>query len=430
MSDKNLNPFKMAQAQFDQVAEQMGLDQAVRDMMRWPLREFRFQLPVRMDDGSIKVFFGFRVQHNDARGPAKGGIRFAANETLDTVRALATWMTWKTAVADIPLGGGKGGVVVDPSTLSVGEKERLCREWIDAVWKNLGPRNDVPAPDVGTTPQMMGWMMDEYSKLVGEYTPGVITGKPVGGGGSKGRTEATGFGVIVTVREALQHLGIDSKGTTASLQGFGNVAQYAAINFIEMLGGKVICVSCWDRDDRTSYTFTKEDGVDPYFLQKITDQYGTVDKEQAAEAGYVVEDGDAWLSKDVDVLIPAAVEGVITGDNVDQISEQVKILAEGANGPTTPEADKVLEERSVFVIPDFLCNAGGVTCSYFEQVQNDMNYYWSKEEVLSKLDDKMTNAFLGVLATSLENGELFMRDAAYRVGIQRVEKAMRLRGWV
>jgi glutamate dehydrogenase (NAD(P)+) len=430
MSDKNLNPFKMAQAQFDQVAEQMGLDQAVRDMMRWPLREFRFQLPVRMDDGSIKVFFGFRVQHNDARGPAKGGIRFAANETLDTVRALATWMTWKTAVADIPLGGGKGGVVVDPSTLSVGEKERLCREWIDAVWKNLGPRNDVPAPDVGTTPQMMGWMMDEYSKLVGEYTPGVITGKPVGGGGSKGRTEATGFGVIVTVREALQHLGIDSKGTTASLQGFGNVAQYAAINFIEMLGGKVICVSCWDRDDRTSYTFTKEDGVDPYFLQKITDQYGTVDKEQAAEAGYVVEDGDAWLSKDVDVLIPAAVEGVITGDNVDQISEQVKILAEGANGPTTPEADKVLEERSVFVIPDFLCNAGGVTCSYFEQVQNDMNYYWSKEEVLSKLDDKMTNAFLGVLATSLENGELFMRDAAYRVGIQRVETAMRLRGWV
>jgi glutamate dehydrogenase (NAD(P)+) len=430
MSDKNLNPFKMAQAQFDQVAEQMGLDQAVRDMMRWPLREFRFQLPVRMDDGSIKVFFGFRVQHNDARGPAKGGIRFAANETLDTVRALATWMTWKTAVADIPLGGGKGGVVVDPSTLSVGEKERLCREWIDAVWKNLGPRNDVPAPDVGTTPQMMGWMMDEYSKLVGEYTPGVITGKPVGGGGSKGRTEATGFGVIVTVREALQHLGIDSKGTTASLQGFGNVAQYAAINFIEMLGGKVICVSCWDRDDRTSYTFTKEDGVDPYFLQKITDQYGTVDKEQAAEAGYVVEDGDAWLSKDVDVLIPAAVEGVITGDNVDQISEQVKILAEGANGPTTPEADKVLEERNVFVIPDFLCNAGGVTCSYFEQVQNDMNYYWSKEEVLSKLDDKMTNAFLGVLATSLENGELFMRDAAYRVGIQRVEKAMRLRGWV
>ncbi len=427
---KELNPFKMAQSQFDQVAEQMGLEKAVRDMMRWPLREFRFQLPVRMDDGSIQVFFGYRVQHNDARGPAKGGIRFAANETLDTVRALATWMTWKTAVADIPLGGGKGGVVVNPAKLSVGEKERLCREWIDAVWKNLGPRNDVPAPDVGTNPRMMGWMMDEYSKLTGQYTPGVITGKPVRGGGSKGRTEATGFGVIVTTREAMKHLGWESQGKTASIQGFGNVAQYAAINFLEMLGGKVISVSCWDNDDMTAYTFTKEDGIDPYFLQKITDQYGTINKDAATEAGYSIEDGDAWLSKDVDVLIPAAVEGVITEENVDQISDQVKILAEGANGPTTPEADEVLEANDVFVIPDFLCNAGGVTCSYFEQVQNDMNYYWSKEEVLSKLDDKMTNAFKGVLETSLEHDNLFMRDAAYRVAIRRVEWAMRLRGWV
>jgi glutamate dehydrogenase (NAD(P)+) len=427
---KELNPFKMAQAQFDQVAEQMGLEKAVRDMLRWPLREFRFQLPVRMDDGSIKVFFGYRVQHNDARGPAKGGIRFAANETLDTVRALATWMTWKTAVADIPLGGGKGGVVVNPATLSVGEKERLCREWIDAVWKNLGPRNDVPAPDVGTNPQMMGWMMDEYSKLVGQYTPGVITGKPVRGGGSKGRTEATGFGVVVTIREAMKHLGWESPGKTAAIQGFGNVAQYAAIHFLEMLGGKVICVSCWDNDDKTAYTFTKDEGIDPYFLQKITDQYGTINKDEATKAGYSIEDGDAWLSKDVDVLIPAAVEGVITEENVGQISERVKILAEGANGPTTPEADEVLKANDVFVIPDFLCNAGGVTCSYFEQVQNDMNYYWSSEEVLSKLDDKMTNAFTGVLKTSLEHDGLYMRDAAYRVGIRRVEWAMKLRGWV
>ncbi len=427
---EELNPFKMAQAQFDQVAEQLDLDDAVRNMMRWPLREFRFQIPVRMDDGSIKVFFGYRVQHNDARGPAKGGIRFAGNETLDTVRALATWMTWKTAVADIPLGGGKGGVVVDPSTLSTPEKERLCREWIDAVWKNLGPRNDVPAPDVGTTPQMMGWMMDEYSKLVGEYTPGVITGKPLGGGGSLGRTEATGFGVIVTVRETMEHLGWDPVGKTASIQGFGNVAQYAAINFIEMLGGKVISVSCWDNYDKCAYTFTKSDGIDPHFLQKITDQYGTISKDEAVKAGYVVEDGDAWLGKDVDVLIPAAVEGVITEETVGKISDQVKILAEGANGPTTPEADKVLEEKGVFVIPDFLCNAGGVTCSYFEQVQNDMNYYWSKEEVLEKLDDKMTNAFHGVLKTSLDNGGLYTRDAAYHVAIRRVEKAMRLRGWV
>ncbi len=423
------NPFKMAQEQFDHVAEQMNLEKSVRDMLRWPMREFRFQIPVRMDDGSIKVFFGFRVQHNDARGPAKGGIRFADNETLDTVRALATWMTWKCAVADIPLGGGKGGVVVDPASLSTGEKERLCRGWIDAVWKVIGPRNDVPAPDVGTTPQMMGWMMDEYSKLKGEYTPGVITGKPVGSGGSLGRTAATGFGVVIHIREAMKHLKMPSAGKTASIQGFGNVAQYAAINFIEMLQGKVISVSSWDRADRCAYTFTKEDGIDPYFLQSITDQYGTINKEEAAAAGYKVEDGNAWLKKDVDVLIPAAREGVITEDNVDQISERVVILAEGANGPTTPEADKVLKERGIFMIPDFLCNSGGVTCSYFEQVQNDMNYYWSEQEVLSKLDQKMTNAFQAVLKMSLEKN-LYMRDAAYWVAIASVERAMRLRGWL
>jgi glutamate dehydrogenase (NAD(P)+) len=427
---KEMNPFKLAQAQFDQVAEQMGLEPAVRDMLRWPLREFRFQLPVRMDDGSIKVFFGFRVQHNDARGPAKGGIRFAANETLDTVRALATWMTWKCAVADIPLGGGKGGVIVDPSLLSTGEKERLCREWIDAIWKNLGPRNDVPAPDVGTNPQMMGWMMDEYSKLRGEYVPGVITGKPIGSGGSLGRTPATGFGVVVTIREALRHLGQDQALIkTASIQGFGNVAQYAAQTFIEMLGGKVICVSCWDREDKTAYTYTKDEGIDPHFLQSITDVYGTIDKEQAKKAGYSVEDSDAWLSKDVDVLIPAAVEGVITGENVHLISDSVKILAEGANGPTTLEADAVLKERDVFVIPDFLCNAGGVTCSYFEQVQNDMNYYWPEDEVMNKLDHQMAGAFNAVLEMALEKG-LYMRDAAYWVAIGRVETAMRLRGWL
>ncbi len=428
MSEK-MNPFKLAQQQFDEVAEQMGLDKSVRDMLRWPMREFRFQLPVRMDDGTIKVFFGFRVQHNDARGPAKGGIRFAANETLDTVRALATWMTWKTAVAEIPLGGGKGGVVVDPSQLSPGEKERLCREWIDAVWKNLGPRNDVPAPDVGTTPQMMGWMMDEYSKLRGEYVPGVITGKPVGGGGSRGRTAATGFGVVVTVREAMKHLDIDAQTQTASIQGFGNVAQYAARTFIEMLGGKVISVSCWDNDDKIAYTYTKMDGIDPYFLQDITDEYGTVNREKAESAGYRVEDGDAWLYKDVDVLIPAAVEGVINDENVGNISERVKILAEGANGPTTLEADAVLKERGVFVIPDFLCNAGGVTCSYFEQVQNDMNYYWSEAEVLKKLDDNMAQAFNSVREMALEK-DLYMRDAAYWVAIAKVETAMRLRGWV
>lgn len=423
-----MNPFEMAQAQFDAVAAQMKLDPGLATVLRWPMREFRFQIPVRMDDGRMRVFFGFRVQHNDARGPAKGGIRFAADETLDTVRALAMWMTWKTAVADIPLGGGKGGVVVDPATLSDGEKERLCRGWIDQIWKNIGPRQDVPAPDVGTNPQMMGWMMDEYSKLVGVFTPGVITGKPVGAGGSLGRTEATGFGVVYTLREAMAHLKIDPSKTTASIQGFGNVAQYAAIGFRDLLGGNVVAVSCWDREDQKAYTFYKKEGIDPLFLQNITDIYGTINKEAARKAGYSLLDGDAWLTQDVDVLIPAAKEGQITGENVHSISKRVRIVAEGANGPTTPEADAVLKERGIFLIPDFLCNAGGVTVSYFESVQNDMNYYWSREEVLSRLDEKMTSAFRSVLETSTQK-DIFMRDAAYMVAIDRVVQAMKFRGW-
>ncbi len=231
-----INAFEMAQKQFDAVAKQLKLASGVAEVLRWPMREYSFRIPVRMEDGSLKVFQGFRVQHNDSRGPNKGGIRFHPAETLDTVRALATWMTWKCAVADIPLGGGKGGIIVDPSTLTVREKEDLCRGWVRAMWKNIGPRNDVPAPDVGTTPQMMGWMMDEYSKLVGHYTPGVFTGKPLGGGGSLGRTEATGYGVIYTVREAMKRLNIDPKKSVAILQGFGNVSQYAAIGFVEILG--------------------------------------------------------------------------------------------------------------------------------------------------------------------------------------------------
>lgn len=276
---------------------------------------------------------------------------------------------------------------------------------------------------------MMGWMMDEYSKLVGNYTPGVITGKPLGGGGSLGRTEATGFGVIYTVREALKHLGIDPKGTRASIHGFGNVAQYAAIGFIEMLGGKVVCVGCWDRHERRAFTYTKDDGVDPHFLLTITDQYGTIDKDKAVAAGYRIEDANAWISKDVEVLIPAAIEGVLTGETARAIHPNVKVVAEGANGPTTPEADAILKQRGIFNIPDFLCNAGGVTCSYFEGVQNDMNFYWSREEVLAKLDQKMTLAFHAVKDMALSRG-VYMRNAAYMVAIDRVVKAMQLRGWV
>ncbi|MEJ5224612.1 MAG: Glu/Leu/Phe/Val dehydrogenase [Anaerolineales bacterium] len=424
-----INAFEMAQKQFDGVAKLLNLDPQIAEVLRWPMREYSFRIPVRMDDGSLRTFQGFRVQHNDARGPNKGGIRFHPSETFDTVRALATWMTWKCAVADIPLGGGKGGIVVDPATLSTQEKERLCRGWVQNMWKNIGPRQDVPAPDVGTTPQMMGWMMDEYSKLVGQYTPGVFTGKPLGGGGSEGRTEATGYGVIYTVREAMKHLGMDSTKAVAALQGFGNVSQYAAIGFVEMLGGKVACVSCWDRHDRTSYTYSHKDGCDPRFLLSITDQYGTIDKEKAVAAGYIVEDGDAWITKEADVLIPAALEGQINAETVKKIHSRVRIVAEGANGPTTPEADEFFKANNIFNIPDFLCNAGGVTTSYFEQVQNDMNFYWSKQEVLEKLDAKMTSAFHSVLAMSEKEG-VYMRDAAYMVAIDRVVKAMQLRGWV
>jgi glutamate dehydrogenase len=425
----NINAFDMAQQQFDHVAGLLKLDPQVCEMLRWPMREFHFRIPVRMDDGTIRIFEGFRVQHNDARGPNKGGIRFHPAETINTVRALATWMTWKCSVADIPLGGGKGGVIVDPATLSVNEKEGLCRGWIQQMWKNLGPRQDVPAPDVGTTAQMMGWMMDEYSKLTGQYTPGMITGKPLGGGGSLGRTEATGYGVVIHIRESMKHLKMDPTKCVAAIQGFGNVAQYAAIGFIEILKGKVLCVSYYDRDDKVSYTVSKNNGIDPHFLMTITDQYGSIDKTRALKAGYVIEDGNAWISKEVDVLIPAALEGQVNTETIQLINPRVKIIAEGANGPTTPEADEVIKRKGIFIIPDFLCNSGGVTVSYFESVQNDMNYYWTREEVIEKLDTKMTIAFHGVLEKCLEH-KAYMRDAAYMVAIDRVVKAMQIRGWI
>ena len=429
MAKKTINAFEMAQQQFDHVADLLHLDPPVREFLRWPMREFHFRIPVQMDDGNLRIFKGYRVQHNDARGPNKGGLRFHPSETVDTVRALATWMTWKCAVANIPLGGSKGGVIVDPSTISNGEKERLVRGWVQQIWKNIGPRQDVPAPDVGTTPQMMGWMMDEYSKLVGEYTPGVITGKPVGGGGSLGRTEATGYGVIYNLREAFNRLGMDAKKCKAAIQGFGNVAQYAAIGFKEILGGSVMCVSYWDRDDRKPYTISKKEKFDPRFLKSITDQYGAIDKEKAAAAGYEIEDADAWLKKEADVLIPAALEGQLNGESVQLINPSIKIIAEAANGPTTPDADKVIREKGIFLIPDFLCNSGGVTVSYFESVQNDGNYYWPKQEVLEKEEHILTKAFADVYEMA-QNEHVHMRDAAYMVAIARVVKAMQLRGWI
>jgi glutamate dehydrogenase len=425
---KPFNPFEMAQAQFDKVADILDLDQGTRELLRWPIREFQFAIPVRMDDGKVKVFRGFRVQHNDARGPNKGGIRFHPHETLDTVRALATWMTWKCAVVDIPLGGGKGGVICDPHNLSMREQEAICRGWARQMSKNVGYLQDVPAPDVMTSPQHMVWMMDELEVIHGQKEPGFITGKPVGIGGSLGRTEATGYGVIYTVREALKLMGLEPKGATASVQGFGNVAQYA-VQLFTQYGGKVICVSCWDNADQKTYTFRKTSGVTFEELIGITDKFGTVDKTKARTLGYEILPGDAWIEQEVDILIPAAIENQVTAENVNRIHKKVKIVAEGANGPSTPEADKVMQERGIYVIPDFLCNAGGVTCSYFEQVQGNMNFYWPKEEVLSKLDAQMTRAFHAV-AEMAKSKNLYTRDAAYVIAINRVASACRQRGWV
>lgn len=424
----SFNPFAIAQSQFDRVAERVGLDATTRKLLREPLREYSFAIPVRMDDGRREVFRGFRVQHSDARGPSKGGIRFHPQETLDTVRALAMWMTWKCAIVDIPLGGAKGGVVCDPHNLSLNEQEQICRGWVRQIARDVGPLADVPAPDVMTSSQHMLWMLDEFEAIHGARLPGFITGKPVGMGGSLGRTEATGYGVVFTMREALKELGIRPRDTRASVQGFGNVSQYA-IELYRQLGGTVECISCWNQADQCSYAFRKDGGIDPVELRAITDRYGDVDKAKAQDAGYEVLPGDAWIEQEVEVLIPAALESQIRPDNVERIRPSVRIIAEGANGPTDPEANRILEERGVFVIPDVLANAGGVTCSYFEQVQSNMNYYWERDEVLGKLDLRMTNSFIAVSELAkLESCS--MREAAYVIAVTRVADACHGRGWV
>lgn len=428
MGLKGFNAFAMAQAQFDRTAEILGLDPAVRELLRNPIREYSFAIPVRMDDGGTRVFRGFRVQHNDARGPGKGGIRFHPLETIDTVRALAMWMSWKCAVADLPLGGSKGGVVCDPHNLSQREQEQICRGWIRQLFMDVGPLRDVPAPDVMTNAQHMLWMLDEYEALTGGRFPGAITGKPVTLGGSLGRTEATGYGVIFTLREAMREKGISPDKTVASVQGFGNVAQYA-IRMYQELGGKVICVACWNQAEQMPLSFLKPEGISMDELVKITDRFGGIDKERALKLGYKVLPGNAWLEQDVDVLIPAALENQLTAETAPRISKRVKFIAEGANGPTTPEADRIINEKGIFLIPDLLANAGGVTCSYFEQVQSNMNYYWRKDEVLGKLDVKMTAAYLDVSDVARKKN-LYMRDAAQVIAVSRVAQACRERGWV
>ncbi len=417
MDKKELSLFEVAQAQLDEVAGKLNLEPGVHAILREPMKELHVSIPVRMDDGELKVFKGFRVQYNNARGPCKGGIRFHPDETIDTIRALAAWMTWKCAVVDIPFGGGKGGVICDPKQMSNGELERLSRGYIDAIWEFIGPERDIPAPDVYTNPQIMAWMMDEYSKLKGYNSPGVITGKPIALGGSLGRGDATARGALFTIREAANHLSIDLPAATVAVQGYGNAGINIAILMNDILGSKVVAVS-----DSKGGIYNKQ-GLDPRkVLQYKTETSSVINFPEAENIS-----NDELLGLKVDVLCPSALENAIIEGNASKI--RARLVAALANGPITPEADEVLYHNGVFVIPDFLCNAGGVTVSYFEWVQNTYNYYWNEEEIHHRLDEKMTKAFQHVLAESLKR-KVNMRAAAYIVAVSRVAEAMRLRGWV
>ena len=423
-----VTPLTEALEQFDRAAGRLGLDPGTTQLLRSPRREHRVRVPVRRDAGGTTVFEGIRVQHNDALGPFKGGIRFHASADADEVRALAMLMTWKCAVVDLPLGGAKGAILCDPHGLSLGEQERLCRGWVRQMARNLGPTLDVPAPDVMTSGQHMLWMLDEFEAIFGSKVPGFITGKPVGLGGSPGRVEATGHGVVSVLLEALKCFGFDPAATTASIQGFGNVGQHAAKRFASM-GGMITAVSCWDANDGQAYTFRRRSGIDPDELSRLSDRFGTIDRGAAASRGYEVLPGSAWLEEDVDVLVPAALENQITMANAPRIHGRVRIVAEAANGPITADASRHLEERGVMVLPDILTNAGGVTCSYFEQVQGQANYYWDHTEVLQKIDARMTAAFDRVYERA-EREQVSLRDAAYLIAVDRVARACRERGWV
>ncbi len=418
MSTSQLNPFKIAQAQLDEAASILGLDRATHDLLRWPMREHRFLLPVKMDTGETRIFHAYRVQYNAARGPTKGGLRWHPDETIDTVRALAAWMTWKTSVVDIPLGGGKGGVTCNPKELSVTEKERLARAYIRAAAGLLAVDKDVPAPDVYTTPQIMAWMMDEYETIRGHSHPGVITGKPLPLGGSQGRGDATARGGVYVVREAAKARGVNATKASYAVQGFGNAGQFAATLHPEILGGGTMVAA----SDSSGGVYCSN-GIDPKLLVHHKLETGKV----SGFPGTKPITNEDLLELEVDVLYPSALENVITKDNAERI--KAKVICELANGPTTPDADKILHQKGIFVLPDFLANAGGVTVSYFEQVQNTYNYYWTLEDVHQQLDRRMTNAFAAVHAMS-QKDKVHMRLAAYLVAVSRVAEACKLRGWV
>ena len=420
-------PLRDVVEEFDRAAERLRLSAGMRALLRTPQNEQRVGIPVRMDDGSTQVFEAIRVQHNDARGPFKGGIRFHPGADADHVRALAMLMTWKCALLDLPLGGAKGGIVCEPRALTSREQELLCRGWVRRMARNLGPHTDVPAPDVMTSGQHMIWMLDEYEALTGAKSPSFITGKPLGLGRSPGRIESTGYGAVGVMREALRRLDVPMTSVTASMQGFGNVGQHAARRLVRF-GGTLIAVAAWDAQARQAYTFRKKDGIDPEELIALTDRFGTIDRAAAANRGYDVLPSPAWLEQDVDVLIPAALENQITVERVSRIHGRVRLVIEAANAPTTTAAARLLDERGVLVVPDILSNAGGVTCSYFEQVQGQANHYWSRDEVLDRVDARLADAFVSVHdRAAIEHVPL--RDAAYLIAVERVARACRERGW-
>ncbi len=416
MAEKTLNPFEIAQQQIKTACDKLGAEPAVYEILKHPLRTLEVHLPVKMDDGSIKTFKGFRAQHNDAVGPTKGGVRFHTEVSRDEVKALSTWMTFKCGVIGLPYGGGKGGIIVDPNDLSKGELERLSRAYAKSMAFFIGDKKDIPAPDVNTNGQIMSWMVDEISGIRGYNEPGVFTGKPVEFGGSLARTEATGYGVAIMAKKAADKIGLDTKGATIAIQGFGNVGSYAGL-YIEEMGAKVIAVS------DSSCCIVNEEGLDIKALIEYTKENKHVNGFPGATKEL---DRNEVLVMDVDMLFPCALENQITSKNVDDI--KAKIVCEGANGPTTPEADRALFEKGIVLVPDILANAGGVTVSYFEWVQNLMNYYWSFEEVQEKQTALMYKSFEEIWQLKEEHG-VEMRTAGYMMSIKRIATAMKLRGW-
>ncbi len=408
------NPFEAMMSRFDRAAELLDLEPGLYKVLRHPEKQVIVSVPVMMDNGEVEVFDGYRVLYNTSRGPAKGGIRFDLAVTLEEVKALAAWMTWKCAVVNLPFGGAKGGVVCDPAKLSLGELERLTRRYTAGIISTLGPDSDVPAPDVNTNERVMAWVMDTYSMRMGHTVTAVVTGKPVEMGGSLGRREATGRGCMIVVKEALKHLGLDIKSTTVAVQGFGNVGSVAA-DLLAKAGCKVVAIS-----DKSG-GYHNPQGIDiPAAIKWVQTHRGL----DGFTGGSQISNEDL-LTLDVDVLLPAALENVITSRNAGKI--RAKLICEGANGPTTAGADSVLDEKGIFVIPDILANAGGVTVSYFEWVQDRGGYFWTEEVVNERLTDIMRRSFADVLKLSTQH-KVNMRTAAYMLSISRVATVHRLRG--